>query len=118
MKRVEDLIVWEKAQDVYVELKSLFGNSKDYFFRGQILRAGLSISNNIVEGFERMTEKEFRYFPFVAQGLCGKVRPMLYLAFKKNDINKEQRNKLVTNSKEISNMLAGLIKKMNIFKWD
>ena len=77
------------------------------------MRAGLSISNNIAEGYERMSDKEFRYFPFVAQGLCGKVRPMLYLAFKKNDINKEHRNKLVTDSEEISKMLAGLIKKMN-----
>ena len=114
MKTFEDLQVWKKAQDFYLELDILFAKSKEFFFRDQLLRAGLSISNNIAEGYERMSDKEFRYFLFVAKGSCGEVRSMLYLAFRKNDINAEQRNKLVTDSEEISKMLAGLIKKMNV----
>jgi four helix bundle protein len=109
VKRFEDLIVWQKAQDVYVELKELFGNSKDFFFRDQILRAGLSISNNIAEGFERKSNKEFIYFLFVAKGSCGEVRSMLYLAERTN-MSKEELDNIKIHTEEISRMLSGLIK--------
>lgn len=113
MKKFEDLQVWQKAQEFYLELDAVFGKSKEFFFRDQILRAGLSISNNIAEGYERMSDKEFRYFLFVSKGSVGEVRSMLYLAHKKGDLDIEKRNDLLLKSEEISKMLAGLIKKMN-----
>lgn len=113
MKKFEDLQVWQKAQEFYLELDAVFGKSKEFFFRDQILRVGLSISNNIAEGYERMSDKEFRYFLFVSKGSVGEVRSMLYLAHKKGDLDVEKRNDLLLKSEEISKMLAGLIKKMN-----
>lgn len=109
MKRFEDLLVWQKAQDVYVELKTLFGNSKDFFFRDQILRARLSISNNIAEGFERKLNKEFIYFLFVAKGSCGEVRSMPYLA-ERTGHRKEELQNIKIQTEEVSRMLSGLIK--------
>jgi four helix bundle protein len=46
--------------------------------------------NNIAEGFERNTKKEFSYFLFIAKGSCGEVRSMLYLALEFGYINKKQ----------------------------
>jgi hypothetical protein len=56
--RFEDLDVWKRAMklstDIYRELKNL----KDYGFKDQITRSGLSIPSNIAEGFERTSNKE------------------------------------------------------------
>ena len=36
--------------------------------------------NNIAEGFERKTPKDFAHFLDLAKGACGEVRSMLYVA--------------------------------------
>ncbi len=52
----EDIIAWQKAQDLAFGLYCVFSKIRDYSFRDQILRAVVSISNNISEGFERNTD--------------------------------------------------------------
>ncbi|USN58985.1 MAG: four helix bundle protein [Candidatus Peribacteria bacterium] len=49
-KTFEKLFIWESSKELFEKLYKIFsGNFKDYFFRDQILRATLSISNNIAE---------------------------------------------------------------------
>lgn len=45
----EDGLVWEKAQILATDLKELFYKHQDYNFRDQIMRAAMSVSNNIAE---------------------------------------------------------------------
>jgi four helix bundle protein len=47
----EDLNMWQDSQEIYQKLAQIFNKDifKDYFFRDQVLRASLSISNNIAE---------------------------------------------------------------------
>lgn len=47
VKKFEDLIVWQKAQDFSVSIYKNFSNPKEYHFKDQITRASVSISNNI-----------------------------------------------------------------------
>jgi four helix bundle protein len=77
-----------------VEVYKYFENSKDYGFRDQIQRASVSVMNNIAEGFERKSNKEFRFFLFVAKGSCGEVRSMMILCQELNKINKDQAQTL------------------------
>jgi four helix bundle protein len=93
-----------------VEVYKHFENSKDYGFRDQIQRASVSVMNNIAEGFERKSNKEFRFFLFVAKGSCGEVRSMLILAQELNKINKDQAQPLQVLAEGISRMISGLIK--------
>ena len=44
--------------------------------------------NNIAEGFERKSNKEFKQFLYIAKGSCGEVRSMLYLAIELKYIEK------------------------------
>jgi four helix bundle protein len=85
--RFEDLDVWKRAArlsaDIYRQLKDL----RDYGFRDQITRSGLSISSNIAEGFERMAAKEKLTFLYYAKGSCGELRSQ------KRQI-KDQRSKI------------------------
>ena len=47
------------------------GFSKDYGFKDQIQRAAVSVMNNIAEGFERGSNKDFAKFLFIAKGSVG-----------------------------------------------
>lgn len=106
----EDIVAWQKARqlslDIYRELKTC----KDWGFRDQIQRASVSIMNNIAEGFERAGDKEFRQFLFIAKGSSGEVRSMLYLAEELGYIDKTVTNMLNKEAQSISKMLANLIK--------
>ncbi len=78
--RFEDILAWQKALSLTKKCYELFGESRDFGFRDQILRASVSVMNNIAEGFERRTSKEFRYFLYVSKASCGEVRSMVILA--------------------------------------
>jgi four helix bundle protein len=54
--KFEDIIGWQKAQDLAVFVYGNFGTSKDFSFKDQICRASVSVSNNIAEGFDRGTD--------------------------------------------------------------
>jgi len=71
---------------------------------------GVSIMNNIAEGFERRTNNEFRHFLFIAKGSCGEVRSMLYLAKELDKISENDFSKLFSLTEETSKILSGLIK--------
>ena len=66
-------------KEIYIDFSS-GSSSKDYGFRDQIQRAGVSIINNIAEGFERHTDPEFARFLDISKGSCGEVRSMYYFA--------------------------------------
>src|SRR5215212_8361096 len=79
-QRFEDLPVWREAARLYnqvldvLELPDLPLSSG---FRHQLDRAALSVSNNIAEGFERLTTSELLAFLAIARGSGGEVRSML-----------------------------------------
>lgn len=108
-KRFEDIIAWQKAKELTKDIYIEFSDSKDYSFRDQIQRASVSIMNNIAEGHERQTDKEFIQFLYIAKGSCGEVRSMLILANELNKISKEKFEKHFNLAEEISRILLGLI---------
>ena len=110
IQRFEDIISWKKSKELTLLIYSLFSESRDFGFRDQIQRASVSIMNNIAEGFERKSNKEFKQFLFIAKGSCGEVRSMLYLAEELNKISGKDFTRLHALSVEISKLLSGLIK--------
>ena len=113
IKRFEDILAWQKAKALTISIYQLFGESRDFAFKDQIQRASVSIMNNIAEGFERQTNKEFRQFLYIAKGSCGEVRSMLAIAVELNKINRKEFEQLHKITEEISKMLYGLIKTLN-----
>lgn len=112
IKKFEDILSWQKAKELTLSVYKAFKNTKDYSFNDQIQRASISIMNNIAEGYERGSEKEFKKFLYIARGSCGEVRSMLYIAKELNYINSEQFKYLFELSIEISKLIYGLIKKL------
>ena len=110
VERFEDIIAWQKAKVLTLQVYTLLEASKDFGFRDQIQRASVSVMNNIAEGFECKSINEFKQFLFIAKGSCGEVRSMLYLAKELNKISDNDFKFLFALSEEISKILSGLIK--------
>jgi len=110
IRRFEDILAWQKGKTLTIETYRCFRDLRDFSFKDQILRAVISICNNIAEGFERQSNKELSKFLFIAKGSCAEVRSMLYMALELRYISKEDFSKLYNLSEEISKMLSGFIK--------
>jgi four helix bundle protein len=87
IKSFEEIVAWQKAQNLAVEIYSSFKEVKDFGFKDQIFRAVVSISNNIAEGFDRSSDADFVRFLYISLGSCSEVKSMLYLAVKLNYIS-------------------------------
>ena len=112
IERFEDIIAWQKSKELTVQIYRLFEESKDFGFKEQIQRASVSVMNNIAEGFERRSNKEFKQFLYIAKGSCGEVRSMLIIAHELKKINTYDYEILISLSLEISRILYGLINKL------
>jgi four helix bundle protein len=110
LMRFEDLDVWKRSArlsaDIYRALKDL----KDFGFRDQITRSGLSIPSNIAEGFERKSKKEFLVFLKYALSSCGELRTQIYIGMDIEYVSKMTGKKWLQETKEISAMITALIK--------
>jgi len=110
MKTFEDLSVWLEAKELFKKIYLSFKSSKDYYFKDQICRASLSVVNNIAEGYERQTQKEFRQFLYIAKGSCGEVRSMLKIAEELELIKSKEAAEITDDCLRLSKMLASFIK--------
>ncbi len=115
--RFEDLDVWKRSArlsaNIYKELREL----KDYGFKDQITRSGLSIPSNISEGFERESPKDCVKFLLYAKGSCGELRTQIYIGMDIGYIDVDLGKRWIPETEELSNMIGGLIKtKRNFLK--
>lgn len=113
VQKFEDLIVWQKSQDLAIDIYAVFRTCKDFAFKDQITRATVSISNNIAEGFERSSNADFSRFLYFSLGSVSEVRSMLYLAIRLDFVDSDTSKLLLENTNQISKMLYGLINSMN-----
>lgn len=112
VQQFEDLKIWQMSRalvnDIYISMKV----NTDYGFRDQIQRAAVSVMNNIAEGFERKSGKEFKRFLNIAKSSCGEVRSMIYLAEDLKYLDKDQSEKLREDCKFLAGSIVNMIKAM------
>ena len=63
MPGFDDLQVWQRAVELSAAIYRETRDLRDFGFRDQITRAGLSICSNIAEGMERSTVADQCKFP-------------------------------------------------------
>ncbi len=112
VQKFEDLICWKKSQDTAVFIYATFGSLRDLDFKNQICRAAVSISNNIAEGFEKGSSRDFIRFLRIAKGSCSEVKSMLYLAKRLDFISEPDQLNGIQQTAEIGKIINGLIKSM------
>ncbi len=99
------------SADIYNTLAVL----KDWGFKDQITRSGLSIPSNIAEGYERESNKEFINFLSYAKGSAGELRTQIYIGVDIGYIEKRTGQQWVEECRQISKMLSAFIKARKTF---
>jgi len=110
MVKFEDLDVWKRSARMSADIYKALINLKDYGFKDQITRSGLSIPSNIAEGMERESHKECINFLSYAKGSCGELRTQVYIGMDIGYINEESGKLWINETREISAMLVGLMR--------
>ena len=83
---------------------------KNFGFRDQITRAGLSIPSNTAEGMERSTAADQCRFLDYARGSCGEPRTQTIVGQKVGFISKVTGDAWYAETKELAAMINGLIR--------
>lgn len=111
-KSFEELPVWQIAKELSVLIYKTSCRGKfreDYGLKSQIQRAGVSVSSNIAEGFERGSKQEFIQFLYIAKSSCGELRSQLLIAKDIGYINNTDFETLMNSAKNVSKQISGFI---------
>ncbi len=72
IERFEDIEAWKNVKGMTLMLYEAMRDNNDYAFKNQILRASVSVMNNIAEGFERRTNNDLNIFFTSQKAVRGK----------------------------------------------
>ncbi|KIM13292.1 MAG: hypothetical protein KU38_01135 [Sulfurovum sp. FS08-3] len=107
--KCRSLDVWKKSatlsSEIYLELAQL----KDYGFKDQLTRSGLSIPSNIAEGLERVSDKEKIRFLDIARGSVAEAQTQIYIGMKIEYIDLKIGNHWIEELESIGKMITSLI---------
>ena len=106
----EDLEVWKRATALSAALYKGLASLRDYGFRDQITRAGLSVPSNIAEGMEHESANERLRFLGYAKASCGELRTQIHIGMEIDYIGKDTGIRWVRETQELSAMLVGLMR--------
>ena len=97
---------YQLSCSVYLNTKEL----RDWGFKDQITRSGLSVPSNIAEGIERQGVKEQVQFLYIAKASLAELITQAMIGKDIGYLESDFVDELLINTDKISAMLAGLIK--------
>lgn len=115
VEKFEDLRIFVLARELNKLIYAItdrpaFYNDKR--FTQQIHAATGSIMDNIAEGYERNSNKEFITFLYYAKGSCGEVRSQIIRAYDVNYITKEEAKDIYNRLSHLSSAIYKFISKL------
>lgn len=118
-QRFEDLPVWQHAIKIGVKIYQLAESeklAKDYRAKDQLIGSGISISNNIAEGFEYNRNRQFIRYLEIAKGSAGELRSQLFSLLKVEKIDEPTYQEYYVDLVDFSSELKGFIKYLKDFE--
>lgn len=117
IERFEDLKIWQEAVEIEVEIIYLFQKEKklerEFEIKNQLTAAGLSISNNIAEGFEYNNNPDFKRFLRFAKGSTGECRNIFYVIKKSKLADEKNCDEMILRLESLSRQIKSLIDYLN-----
>jgi four helix bundle protein len=113
IKSHRDLIAWQKAMNLTVEIYHVtkaFPREEMYGLISQMRRCSASIAANIAEGQGRRTSKEFQQFLMNARGSVCELDTHLELAKRVGYLSEAAHQELRGKNDEVGRILNGLIR--------
>ncbi len=108
--KFEELEIWQMARLQCKHISALVKNFKsEYALINQINGSSGSVMDNIAEGFERYSTKEFTQFLVIAKGSNAEVRSQLYRAFDKEYISESELNENLLFSETLGKRINAFI---------
>jgi four helix bundle protein len=110
-----DLIVWQKAMDLAVEvyhLTSQFPSVERFRLVDQLARAVASVPSNIAEGTARSTRREYSRFLTMAKGSLREVDTFLLLAIRLGYLTTPTASPASGLISEVSKMITSLHRRL------
>ena len=112
IEKFEDLQSWQKAREfcraIYkITTKGDF--AKDWSLKDQIKRSAGSSMDNIAEGFDRNSSKEFRQYLFFSKASASEVKSQLYRALDQNYITETEFDEAFSLASDVSKLIGGLL---------
>jgi four helix bundle protein len=108
-----ELDAWKKGHELVLETYKItkdFPKEELYGVVSQLRRAASSITANIAEGFARYHYKDKVRFYHQARGSAAEVQNFLLLSRDLNYINSETCEELGNQSKQVMQLINGLIR--------
>src|SRR5438067_12369902 len=109
----KDLIAWQKAMDLVVEIYATteqFPSREKFSLTDQIRRAAVSVPSNIAEGQAHYSHREFLHFLRHSRGSLAELEPQLLIAQRVKYIQAEVADAALQPIDEVGRSLSGLIR--------
>ncbi len=107
--KCEKLEVWQRSKTICVEIYLATQSLRDYGYRDQLTRAGLSIPSNIAEGLERRSDKEKVRFLDFARASAAEVKTQMMVGSEINYLDSLQVIAWINELEIIGKMISSLI---------
>lgn len=112
LQSYKDLIVWQKAMDLVVEVYKLsneFPKHEIYVLIPQMRKSVISIPSNIAEGRKRSTRKDYCNFLMISYGSGSELETQIEIAKRLGYAKKSSYNKVDSLLDEVMRMLNAII---------
>lgn len=113
INRFEDLECWQEARKlakIVYEITKDNNFPKDYRLKDQIIGAGISVMNNIAEGFDSQSNIEFVRFLRYSRRSASEVQNCLYIALDQKYITQQILDNCYTQCDKVRKIVDGLIR--------
>ena len=107
----EDLDVWKRSARLSATLYQQTKELRNFGFRDQLTRSGLSIPSNIAEGSERGSDAKIARFLTIAKGSAGELWTQIWIGIEAGYLNKSDALVCADEAKQLGHMLGALIKR-------
>src|SRR5689334_5723692 len=107
MENFRDLIVWQKAVDLVLEIyraTNNFPRQEQYVLTAQIRRAVISIPGNIAEGRGRFSRADFLHFLMQARGSLFELETQLLIAQRLGYLSEQEHASVLSRCAEVAKL--------------
>jgi four helix bundle protein len=119
IKRFEDLECWREARILNRSIYNLTkkdGLSKDYRLKDQIIGSGISVMNNIAEGFDSQSNNEFIRFLLISRRSVAEIETCLYIASDQNYISSSEFESAFQQSEKVKQVIDGFLRYLRNYR--
>ncbi|MEW6162278.1 MAG: four helix bundle protein [Nitrospirota bacterium] len=112
-KTFKDLVVWQKAHELVIEVyrtTKLFPSEERFGLVSQMRRAAVSVPANLAEGFVKRSIKDKSNFYNMSQGSLEELKYYFILS---EDLGYAKNERLALKADEVGKLLNGLLSSLS-----